>query len=246
MKRLLLLALIFTAVAAAQADEFDSDGVKIHYTVQGVGEPVVLIHGLCTSAKINWDMPGITAELAKHYQVIEFDNRGHGLSDRPEAKGQYGLKMVGDVLRLMDHLHVEKARMVGYSMGGMMVMKLMTTHPERVTSGVLGGMGWYKPNTKLPFMVRFLGHSAPSACLDEFVEFGVTEDEVKAVHVPVTVIVGEKDHCRKLYVEPLHEIRPDWPIHLIKGASHLNCIMKPDFKDQVVAAVASNGLLAKP
>src|SRR6516164_6671910 len=62
---------------------FDSNGVKIAYFIQGKGEPVVLIHGWLSSAGINWALPGISGQLAKDYQVIALDVRGHGLSDKP-------------------------------------------------------------------------------------------------------------------------------------------------------------------
>ena len=62
---------------------FDSNGVKIHYTVEGKGEPVILVHGFAANADANWRVPGITEALAKEYQVICLDNRGHGLSDKP-------------------------------------------------------------------------------------------------------------------------------------------------------------------
>src|SRR5256885_3404376 len=59
---------------------FDSNGVKIRYTVQGKGEPVVLIHGFTLNPFLQWDMWGITRELLKDYQVITIDCRGHGRS----------------------------------------------------------------------------------------------------------------------------------------------------------------------
>ena len=56
----------------------DSNGVPIQYTVEGKGEPVVLIHGLYASARINWRAPGTIRALAKDYQAIALDVRGHG------------------------------------------------------------------------------------------------------------------------------------------------------------------------
>ena len=98
------LALILTGALFSRAEEFMSGGVKIHYTIAGAGDPVILIHGLYSSGAMNWGLPGITAELAKHHQVIVLDCRGHGQSGKPEAEGVYGTNMVEDVVRLMDHL----------------------------------------------------------------------------------------------------------------------------------------------
>jgi hypothetical protein len=54
-------ALMLAGVLLVRAGEFDSAGVKIHYVVKGQGEPVILIHGLGSSAAMNWGIPGITA-----------------------------------------------------------------------------------------------------------------------------------------------------------------------------------------
>jgi len=227
--------------APLHAEEFTSNGVKIHYVVKGQGEPVILVHGLYSSARLNWEMPRIIAELAKHYQVIAFDNRGHGQSDKPEAEDQYGVQMVEDVVRLMDHLHIQKAHVVGYSLGGMITLKLLTIHPERVSSAVLGGMGWLRADSPLQhFWEEIKGRrnaKVPAACVCGIAKLAVTEDEIKAVRVPVTIIVGERDPFRRLYVEPLLRVRPDWPKRVIQGAGHINCVMKPDFKTQLEAAL---------
>jgi pimeloyl-ACP methyl ester carboxylesterase len=112
-------ALALLLAAAAHAEEFDSAGVKLHYTTTGQGDPVILVHGLYSSAKMN-------------------------------------------------------------------------------------------------------------------------EDEVQAVRVPVTLLAGERDPCRRLYIEPLRRVRPDWLDHVIAGAGHLNCLMKAEFKEQLLAALQAS------
>ncbi len=139
-----LLAFAPFAVAQEKGQFFDSDGVKIHFVEKGEGEPVVLIHGFAASYQLNWGMPGILDMLAKDYHVIALDNRGHGKSGKPHEVDKYGLNMVGDIVRLMDHLKIEKAHIVGYSMGGFITTKLITTHPERVASAVIGAAGWHE------------------------------------------------------------------------------------------------------
>ena len=236
----LTLAALAAGAAALRADDFLSKGVKIHYEVSGQGEPVILIHGLYSSARMNWGLPGITAALAQHFQVIALDNRGHGQSDKPDGEDQYGPEMAEDIVRLMDHLHIQKARVVGYSLGGMITMKLLTLHPERVRSAVLGGMGWLQEGSPLQrFWETLPGRSAlvPAACLHGMAKLAVTEAQVKAVRVPVTIIVGDRDPCRRLYVEPLLRIRPDWPEKVISGAGHLNCIFKSEFKNELQKAL---------
>jgi pimeloyl-ACP methyl ester carboxylesterase len=241
---LVLVPLAFVGVTMLNGDEFASNGVKIHFAVKGKGDALILVHGLNSSAMMNWQAPGIMAELAKRYQVIAFDNRGHGQSGKPEGEDQYGVQMVEDVVRLMDHLHLRKAHVVGYSLGGMIAMKLLTLHPERVNSVVLGGMGWLKANSPLQnFWDGSNGRGSltvPAACLRGIASLAVTEAEVMAVRVPVSIIVADRDPCRLMFVEPLRRVRPDWPEHVIAAANHLNCILKPEFKAQIEAALAQS------
>lgn len=140
----LVMALILTAFAGAHAESqfFDSNGTKIHYIVQGEGEPVVLIHGFTANAMLNWGAPGVIAALAADYKVIALDCRGHGRSGKPHGVEHYGTEMVNDVVRLLDHLKIEKAHIVGYSMGGLITMSLIANHPDRIISASPGGAGW--------------------------------------------------------------------------------------------------------
>jgi pimeloyl-ACP methyl ester carboxylesterase len=123
---------------AAEDQFFDSNGVKIHYTVQGQGEPVLLIHGFTADIQKQWT-PDLMRTLAKDFQVIALDNRGHGKSGKPHDPKQYGLEMVEDAVRLLDHLKIKKAHVVGYSMGAIITNKLMVTYPDRIITATLGG-----------------------------------------------------------------------------------------------------------
>ena len=126
---------------------FDSDGLKIHYTMQGKGKPLVLIHGFTASIDTNWRGPGIIEALANDFQVIAVDARGHGKSDKPHDPAAYGPHMGEDVIRLLDHLGIMKAHIAGYSMGGAITLQLLATYPDRFLSAVLGGAGWQAPGS---------------------------------------------------------------------------------------------------
>ncbi len=141
-----VLLLVAPSMASAQEKSqfFLSDGVKISFVEKGEGEPVVLIHGFAASYQLNWGMPGIIDALAKNYHVIALDNRGHGGSGKPHEIDKYGVNMVDDIVRLLDHLKIEKAHIVGYSMGGFITTKLVTTHPDRIASAVIGAAGWHE------------------------------------------------------------------------------------------------------
>ncbi len=129
-----------------EGNYFDSNGVRIHYTDEGEGTPVILIHGLAANADLNWRRAGVVGELEDDFRVITYDCRGHGLSDQPDDPSAYGLEMIEDVTRLMDHLGIEKAHAAGYSMGGFVLLKFMTLHPERLHCAALCASGWKDPD----------------------------------------------------------------------------------------------------
>lgn len=121
---------------------FDSDGVRLHYIDEGSGEPVVLIHGFSLGLQIQWVGPGIFSALHEAgYRVIAYDKRGHGASDKPHDPAMYGMPDVADPIRLLDHLGIDRAHVVGYSRGALIAHHLRAEHPDRVRSVVLGGYG---------------------------------------------------------------------------------------------------------
>ena len=115
---------------------FNSAGVRIRYVSTGQGEPIILIHGWAADADM-WD--SLIEDLSRDYRVIALDCRGHGKSDKPTDPNQYGMEMVNDVVRLMDHLGFAKAHIMGYSMGGSIALKMLTMRPERFLTAVIGG-----------------------------------------------------------------------------------------------------------
>ncbi len=139
-----IFLVLFLLKYRVKGEYFDSNGCKIHYRVEGNGPPLVLIHGYAVNADLNWRWNGMIKKLRKHFTVISFDHRGHGLSGKPSEPNKYGLEMVNDVIRLLDHLNIPKAYIMGYSMGGFTTLKLLTMYPERVIKAVVGGAGYEK------------------------------------------------------------------------------------------------------
>jgi pimeloyl-ACP methyl ester carboxylesterase len=107
--------------------------------VQGSGTPVVLVHGFMSEHRSTWVRPGILKRLAARYQVIALDCRGHGASGKPHEPEAYGPEIANDLLRLLDHLGIDRAHMVGYSMGAHAVAQLLVRTPDRLITGTLGG-----------------------------------------------------------------------------------------------------------
>jgi len=237
----LWIAIEITSLAAEHR-RFDSAGVPISYTQVGSGEPVILVHGYMASGVLNWGFTGVTELLAQHYRVIVMDVRGHGGSGKPESRADYGIGMVEDVVRLMDHLKIEKAHVVGYSMGGMIVLKMASLHPERLQSGIVGGMGWIRSDEESPFhgLQKTAPNEALSCCAASFKELSLSEAELRAIRVPLTIIIGDQDALLEKRVKPMQKIRPDGPIIIVPDSNHKTCIFKPSFKESILETLRKN------
>jgi pimeloyl-ACP methyl ester carboxylesterase len=243
---LLAVALIFTnlpAYAEFKIKSFDSGGTKLFYFTEGKGEPVVLIHGWLSSAGVNWALPGISAEIAKNFQVIAIDVRGHGISEKPVKPEAYGLELVEDVVRLLDHLEIKKAHIVGYSMGGFITAKLLSKHPKRCLSGTLCASGWLRVGSleQKVFAGDGKAKDAAGMCFQSIAQLAMTEAEFKAISVPTACIIGSKDFLKGLYVTPAAKLHPSWPVVEVKDGDHLTCILKPQFREEIVGWLKKRG-----
>jgi len=123
--------------------QFTHDGVEIAFFDRGEGEPIVLVHGFASTKEVNWIMPGWVATLTgAGRRVIALDNRGHGASSKLYDPAAYhSTIMADDVRTLLDHLAIERADVMGYSMGARITAFLALNHPARVRSAILGGLG---------------------------------------------------------------------------------------------------------
>ncbi len=109
------------------------NGINIDYRVEGQGDHLIIIQGLGAAKNVSGFPLG---PFRKHYRVIIFNNRGVGKSDKPT--GPYTIKMMADdTIGLMDHLGIERAHVLGGSMGGMIAQELAINYPERVDKLIL-------------------------------------------------------------------------------------------------------------
>jgi pimeloyl-ACP methyl ester carboxylesterase len=110
------------------------NGVNICYESAGEGFPLIGITG--KDSNMNWWHPTMKAALSERNRFIMLDNRGSGQSDAPTEA--YGISdMAKDVVGLMDALDVDKAHILGQSMGGMIAQEIAIEHPERVSKLIL-------------------------------------------------------------------------------------------------------------
>ncbi|MFZ0396006.1 MAG: alpha/beta hydrolase [Terracidiphilus sp.] len=116
-----------------------SNGISIYYEIHGAGEPVLLIGGLANDVT-DYERTGILAFLAGHFQVIAFDNRGAGRSDKPREPYSMAT-MAEDAAGLLTGLGIVRAHIVGVSLGGRIALELVLRHPEMVRKLVLVSTG---------------------------------------------------------------------------------------------------------
>ncbi|MBI5300565.1 MAG: alpha/beta fold hydrolase [Chloroflexi bacterium] len=110
-----------------------ANGIDLYYEIHGAGTPLVLIAGVGYG---NWFWHKIVPGLAKHFQVITFDNRGAGESDKPA--GPYTIAQMGaDTAGLLDALDITRANVLGHSLGGFIAQELMVTRPDLVAKLIL-------------------------------------------------------------------------------------------------------------
>ena len=115
-------------------DRADVNGIALEYEVQGDGEPVVLVHGGLLADE---NAPLMREpSLIDRFRVVNYHRRGFAGSSRPPGRATIG-DQVDDLRALLDHLGVERAHVVGHSLGGVIAVQLALDAPERVQSLVL-------------------------------------------------------------------------------------------------------------
>ncbi|HEV7935362.1 MAG TPA: alpha/beta hydrolase [Actinomadura sp.] len=155
-------------------------GVRLTYEVTGDGPPLLLIQGLGYG---RWGWEPLAAPLAEMFTVIAFDNRGAGDSDAPP--GPYSTEtMAADAAAVLDAAGVERAHVMGASLGGMIAQMLAIGHPDRVDRLVLGCTTPGGPDAHpLPAgtveLMRRAGELPPEEASRRFVHNALSEDTLR-------------------------------------------------------------------
>lgn len=138
-------------------EQFQSDGVQIAYIdfpplTKDRHEPIILIHGFASTHAVNWLFPQWVKTLTEDgRRVVVLDNRGHGKSEKLYEPEAYDLRLMAeDVARLMAGLGLDRADIMGYSMGARIGVHLALAHPDLVRSLILGGIGANLVSATLP------------------------------------------------------------------------------------------------
>jgi pimeloyl-ACP methyl ester carboxylesterase len=247
---------------------FHNGDVRIAYLDEGEGDPIVLVHGFASTMNVNWVYPAWVSELKKNgRRVIAFDNRGHGDSEKLYDPARYEIGiMAGDIVALMDHLEIERADVMGYSLGGRMTAVLACSQPQRLRSAIFGGIGIGMITgggpgenvaaaleaASLEDVTDPVGRTfrafadqtrsdrrALAACLRQSRRL-MTREEAAGINVPVLIAVGTKDEIAGS-AQALAEIIPGAQVLDIPNRDHMRAVGDKVYKAGVLDFLSQRG-----
>lgn len=219
-------------------------GHRVHYSVEGTGPTVVLLHGLLMAD--GWQAGGIASALAADYRVVCIDSLGEGRSDKPDNPSLYvQSERTADVVAVLDALDRERAHIIGYSMGGWAAVGMAKHYPHRLSSLAVGGWdienglphGPSGPPTFDQFMAfarqaaPFLANTVSSedepavrACFDALTELDGACSAVLDLKAPVLLWAAEDDP----YHGSMRRFASRHGVPFVStGGNHLSAIFDP-------------------
>lgn len=250
---------------------FNHDGFDFAFLdrqpAKGKGDPVLLIHGFASSHYVNWVSPGWFKTLDDAgYRTIAFDNRGHGSSSKSYNDADYTPeKMASDAAALLEYLNIERAHVMGYSMGARISAFLALSAPDKVATLVLGGLGigivdgvgdWDPiaaalladdpSHTTHPRGRSFRAFAdqtrsdrrALAACISTSREL-LTEDQLWRITQPTLIAVGTKDDIAGS-ADELAALMPHATAFHIEGRDHMLAVGDKNFKQRVLEFYVEN------
>ena len=247
--------------------KFNSDSVEIAFDDVGQGEPVLLIHGFASNGRVNWVDTGWVKTLVDGgFRVITIDNRGHGESEKLYNPDLYSAaEMAEDARRLLDHLQIPRAHIMGYSMGARIAAFLTINHPSRVGTAVFAGLASrmitgvgggpeiakaleaaslldvtdVEARVFRVFAEQTRGDlKALAACIKSS-RVKITAEMLATIKVPVLVVVGEKDEVAG-EIGPLLAAIPGATGVTLPRRNHMNAVGDRQYKEAVLTFLGSH------
>jgi 3-oxoadipate enol-lactonase len=225
------------------------NGISIYFETLGSGPPIVVVGGLGVEVS---DIAAITYPLAERLQVLTFDNRGTGRSDRPDAPYRVGL-MAADAAALMDQIGWRSACVMGICFGGRIALELSLQRPDLVDRVILVSSAarasttrWRQVATSTVLRRMFPGeHPQPRYVLERQTAASAADEltaRLGALSVPVLILHGNRDKIVPISLAgEWRRCLPDSTLMPLPGG-HLFFILRSRrrFLDAVVA-FASDG-----
>ena len=238
-----------------------ADGTRIAYETAGEGRPIVLAHGFASDRAQNWrDVGWYEALTGAGFRVVALDFRGHGMSDKPHDDAAYGDKMVGDIVAVMDTAGLRQADVMGYSMGGILTVGLLMTHPKRVGRAICAGVGetYFSSKSHRKGIAQALRAADPATIVDPtqkafraFASQGgkdilalaacmsaertmYTPDQLRTCATQVLVVDGEND-TQSGSPEPLAQAFANGRAVTVPRRDHMTAVGDKVYKEAVIA-----------
>jgi pimeloyl-ACP methyl ester carboxylesterase len=228
LRSFLLIAILFAVspsngqqIASSNSGYVPVNGIKVYYEVHGEGRPIVLLHGAFFTIDMNWGQ--LIPELSKNRKVIAIELQGHGHTPFSDRKLSFPA-LASDVEGVLDHLKIDSADVVGYSMGGSVAYQFAIQSPKRVRklviiSATYKSSGWLPEVTSaFKFMKPELFTNSPmkgaydavapdktkwTKFLEQMIAFAQTpfnlgDSNISKIPAPVLIISGDNDGLDKI------------------------------------------------
>jgi pimeloyl-ACP methyl ester carboxylesterase len=231
------------------------NGLRMYYEVHGEGQPLVLLHGGLMTIDLSFGQ--VLPDLAASRQVIATELQGHGRTADIDRDIELG-SLAGDVAALLDHLGIERADVLGFSLGGGVALQLALDHPERVNRLILASVSCaadgmheeitdparHATSTRMPTAEDFKQMRDAYARLapdpDHFDAFaakasqavgsfkGWTAEELGDIAAPTLLVFGDHDFIRLEHAVETHGLIPGAQLAVLPGATHMAVMRRAD------------------
>ena len=266
-----ILAIVFATQLHGCADAdlelaplVDASHIGTYYEVTGSGEPVVLVHGFAQTHAAWLETP-LYADLVQDHKVIAVDLRGHGDSDKPHDPKAYGLHMQADLTNLLDHLGIDKAHFVGFSLGASVVGDILVSSPERVQTATMGSgyfTTWEEAEEDFAQQIENRGQGAQRnpwepenqdyralAAVIRGARYSVVNPEqIASITTPTLMVFGsvEIDNMTEMHRDRLEKLPSSIGVLIVEGADHDSAnaaILNPVFTQAVRELISANSTI---
>ncbi len=259
-----LFAIAFLALLSGCVDANRESSPATHFVVAGSGEPVVLVHGFSQTHAAWLDTP-LYEDLVQDHQVIAVDLRGHGDSIKPHDPQAYGKHLQADLVGLLDHLGIDKAHFIGFSLGASVVGDAVVSSPERVHTATMGS-GFFTTwdeaeegfaqlterrateGERHPWEPANQDYRALAAVIRGARHAEVSAAQIASITTPTLLVFGniEVEHMTESQRERLDSLPQSITVMIIDGADHDSskaAILSPQFTAAVRKLIAANPTL---